>query len=235
MIIIDDGFAAAIDWPLRQKTALSLIAEANRNNRTLYVASTAKRALADTGMLSPLAYDNARALIQELVPKAWNTDRAVLTARLNALQPLKHADIFWLADGLVAKNEQAGLKAFVTALHRHGAVRIFMQDAQKLPVLIQTPQLQGQTLRVPLKRFSAKSRANYRLVAKENSGKINANVNIAFAPGKTTATAAIELPSAIRNRLEQLTLSDPPPCGGHLPDGSALAAPAGRFARYRGT
>lgn len=228
VIVIDDSFAAAPGWPLRRKTAISLVDEASRNNRPLYVTTTAASRDADSAALSPLSHDSARALISKLKPKAWAADRSALMARLNALPPLENADIFWLADGLTRENAKNSLPELIAAFDRHGTLRVFVEDAADLPVMIETPTLQDGILHVPLKRFSVEGSASHRLIARENSGKISADIKAQFAPSENTVSATINLPSAIRNRIDMLTLPDAAHAGGtYLMDPRWLRRPVG--------
>ena len=76
VLVIDDGWAAARDWPARQAIADQAIIQADREGRAVIILTTA----ADTRGAAPeasglLRPDEARNTIGAIAPKPWPTDR----------------------------------------------------------------------------------------------------------------------------------------------------------------
>src|SRR5262252_4244832 len=70
LLVVDDGWAAARDWPTRQGALTELLAEAEREDRQVVLVTTA---ITDqpAAALTPLRAADARAAIQALLPKPW--------------------------------------------------------------------------------------------------------------------------------------------------------------------
>src|SRR5437667_3805326 len=82
LFVVDDGWAAARDWPARQAALTQLLAEAEREERQVVLATTAAPAAAEPpAALAPLRAADARAAVQALQPKPWPVDRRAALAQ----------------------------------------------------------------------------------------------------------------------------------------------------------
>ena len=85
-LVVDDGWAAAHDWPARQAALAELLAEAEREDRQVVLVPTAPTAVDEAApALRPVRAADARAAVQALLPKPWPVDRRAALARLEAL------------------------------------------------------------------------------------------------------------------------------------------------------
>jgi hypothetical protein len=113
IFIVDDGWAAAHDWPLRQAALAELLSEAAREDRQVVLVTTAP--LPTNEPLAPLTVvraADARAAIQALQPKPWPVDRRAALARLTALSMPDANSAVWLSDG-IADNDSEALAAYL--------------------------------------------------------------------------------------------------------------------------
>src|SRR5215469_574684 len=86
ILVVDDGWAAASDWPARQAALGDLLAEAERETRQVVLVTTAPSGNdAAAAPLAPISAADARAAIEALQPKPWPVDRRAALARLRAL------------------------------------------------------------------------------------------------------------------------------------------------------
>src|SRR6266446_5403879 len=121
IFVVDDGWAAAHDWPLRQAAIAEFLAEAGREERQVVLVTTAP--LPTNEPLAPLAAvraADARAAIQALQPKPWPVDRRAALARLTALSMPDANSAVWLSDS-IADNDSEALAARTGAAPLSGA------------------------------------------------------------------------------------------------------------------
>ena len=113
LVVVDDGWAAARDWPARQAAVADLLAEAEREDRQVVLVATAPPATNEPAApLTPMRAADARAAVQALQPKPWPVDRRAALARLEAFSLADATAAFWLSDG-VADGESQALAAYL--------------------------------------------------------------------------------------------------------------------------
>src|SRR5262249_51625025 len=101
LIIVDDGWAAARDWPARPAGLIDLLAEAEREDRQVVLVTTAPVTASESAdPLAPIRAADARAAVQALQPKPWPVDRRAALVRLEALLRAGPIPVFWLSDGV---------------------------------------------------------------------------------------------------------------------------------------
>src|SRR5690348_5704452 len=101
VLVIDDGWAAARDWPNRQAALVELLAEAEREDRQVVLLTTAPTAVDEPpAALRPVRAADARAAVQALQPKPWPVDRRASLTRLEALSLPGTSSAVWLSDGV---------------------------------------------------------------------------------------------------------------------------------------
>ena len=120
VMVVDDGWASAADWPLRQQKMNELLDQAEREDRPVQVLSTAVAAPGEplqVSQLMPAA--DARRIVTALAPKPWPVDREAALAAIQSITVNGSAHVVWLANGL----GQDGDAAFAEALQRLAACR----------------------------------------------------------------------------------------------------------------
>ena len=101
VLVVDDGWAAAHDWPARQAALAELLAEAEREDRQVVLVTTAPTAVDEPAApLRPVRAADAGAAVQALLPKPWPVDRRAALARLEALSLPEASSAVWLSDGV---------------------------------------------------------------------------------------------------------------------------------------
>src|SRR5690349_16225036 len=103
ILVVDDGWAAARDWPARQAALIDLLGEADREDRQVVLVTTAPTASDEPPAAStPMRAADARAAIEPLQPKPWLVNRRAALARLEGLSLPDANSAIWLSDGIAA-------------------------------------------------------------------------------------------------------------------------------------
>lgn len=199
LLVVDDGWAAAPDWPERQAALKALVDQAERENRAVAVLPTALPA--DGGPLVPsdvMSAGEARSVVQSLQPKPWPSDREAARNALRTIDFDGRANIFWLADGLAS--DAAADRAFISEMQRLGDLTVLVQPEESLPLVQLPPATRADALTVRLLRASPGGRRIVTVRASAEDGRSLAVEQAEFAPGEKQAEVSIELPVELRNR-----------------------------------
>ncbi len=192
LLIVDDGWAAAKDWRVRQEAALGLISEAA--DQLIYVAGT-------TEPLSPQAEnaDDAAKHLRASVPLALPTNRLKALAQIAALSPApKH--IVWLADGL----DSGTAKDFAEGLAKIATLQVLSPPNSQNPIALGKPAVSGSEIVVEVLANSA--RASGAIVqALAGDGHILAESKV-DVKGAGASQAHLAVPVELRNTIQSLTI-----------------------------
>ncbi len=198
LLIVDDGWAAARNWPKRQEALQNILAEAQRAGRVVTLATTTPTNR-PTNLGGSAASDVVNA-IRAIQPQALNTDRLALLTRLKSEKP-KADQVIWLTDGL-----DNSAKEFVTGLSQLYGNNI---AALKLPedanLALARPLVDGGDIKVTaLQGAAANTKATIEATA--GNGRILAEAAVDFT-GANTASAKLTLPIELRNEIQSISIA----------------------------
>jgi hypothetical protein len=206
LIIVDDTWAAAKDWPLRRTMLNEIVGEARESNVTLALATTAPAARE-----ADIVARDADAMLKQIAalePKALGPDRARLLARLKAgFDAAASLHVIWLSDGLDQASATAFAEGLTSLAGGSAKVDAILPDAATLPMAFASPSTEGGQLKVHLLRPSSSivsRETNVRAVAA--NGRSLAEVKVAFAANSAQAEAALDLPIELRNEVQRLEI-----------------------------
>lgn len=219
-LIIDDDWAAAAGWAARQSTAGDMIDHAERQGRPIVLVPTAP---APEGAAPPppalMSADQARRAIQTLQPKPWPSDRAAAINNLLAdstLRGQRPGDVMWLGNAIEqptgaesAKTAAGGIvtmAALTQRLRALGAVTLFSASEGQRPIVLRQPVTDGPALEVRAERVDAVGGRGIQVRALAADGETLARVPVVFSAGKRSASARLDLPAELRNRLARLEI-----------------------------
>jgi hypothetical protein len=210
LLVIDNGWAAATDWPARRDAALLVVAAAAREGRGVAILATARNAANGTpqiaGVMTAAA---AQQMLEALQPEPWPVDRAAAAA---ALANAPGVTRIYIADGIT---DGPGFAAFMRNLQPDRVLSDGVAAALLLP-----PQLAADG---GLVAHLAAGPPSSTVLAETASGAVLARA----AVGKS-GDATINLPIAVSNMVARLVLEGPPSAGGTvLLDGQAHGVVAG--------
>jgi hypothetical protein len=203
VLAIDDGWAAARNWPQRQAMMMDLIDKAERGERPVMVVTTAAadtgEVPAPTGLMRP---DEARTHVRALVPKPWPADRAAARARLDRVKLPGQGFAVWISDGLASPDD----RAFAQRLQEFGGLRVATDPPERQPHVLLPPGSDGNdwVARVLRPHGAVAERLHLRALAAD--GRLLAREPVEFAAGALKAEVKISLPGELLNELARLEI-----------------------------
>ena len=231
LIVLDNGWAAARDWPQRIAALDTLLARAGRAGEPVRLLTTAPD---DGGSIAAIGPPRAAALVRADVdasrPRAWNTDRAAAARVLDALAGPEGAGpvgrIVYVADGLAT----VGDAALRRALHRLGPVSEWRASAADLGLML-PPIASVATLIARIGAMPEPVARPVTISAQDSDGGTLARVSGTITAGAHDAAVPIRLPVEVRNRIARLVLAGTPgPAGLRLLDEGDRRRPVGLLA-----
>ena len=195
LIVIDDGWASARDWPGRQWALGDILDQAASLNRPVAVVTTAPAA--GTEEIQLLRPEDARDRVRAIHPKPWAVDRQRALKRIQdtaALAASPPSDVIWLTDGLAG-----GLAApedWLDGLRRIAPVRVVRDPPDRAIIQLRPPTSDGAALNIAAARSTGEGARTVWLRATSANGTVSARQPMEFANGKAavrfsiTATAA---------------------------------------------
>ncbi|WP_428395105.1 DUF4159 domain-containing protein [Lichenicoccus sp.] len=233
LIVLDDGWAAARDWPQRITALDTLLARAGRAGEPVRLLTTAPD---DVGALTAIGAPRAAALVRADVdarrPNAWNTDRMAAARALDALVGSEAGGpigrVVYVADGLATQGDAALRRALHRSLHQAGAaVSEWRASAADLRVML-PPVASTATLTARIGAIPEPVARPVTVSAQDADGGTLARVTGTIAAGAHDAAVPIRLPVEVRNRIARLVLAGTPgPAGLRLLDEGDRRRPVG--------
>jgi hypothetical protein len=209
LVVLDDGWASAADWPNRTAAAEAAIAAAERAERPVALLATAPSADGRTPAIDgPMPPAAARARLAALTPLPWPPDHAA-AARALAGWHEQGTSLLFIDAGL--REGEADL-AFRSALSRAGAVT----DARATgsAPLLQTPVTVNGHLILRLAAAPQPVARRFEVLAQGSDGRTLNRVTLPLAADASAAQAPLGLPTILANSVTRLVLSGGPTAGG---------------------
>jgi hypothetical protein len=206
ILVVDDGWAAAGDWPARQAALDDLLAEAEREGRQIVLVTTAP-ASGDTvpSPLHPIRAVDARAAVAALQPKPWPVDRRAALARLKALSAPDANSAIWLSDGLADDGGATALAAYLDDL---GSLRYLSAGPGAAPLLLGAGDRAAKDLNVVLHSLPAAKPRLYEVRASGADGRLLDRRAATLAPGAAAAEIQLAMPTELRNQTTRIEIED---------------------------
>ncbi len=208
LLVIDNGWAAAADWPARMRAAGVALGRAARAGRQAALLATADDEAGATPVATPvMSAADLRARLTSLHPQAWPADRAGAAAALRAF-PDRAAGIVYIPDGLT---DGPGFDAFAAALRERGSVVEFCCGPP--PRLLLAPVSESDRLLARVAQVPQAAATKAVVLAQTGDGRTLARTEVTIPAGAATASAPISGPPELRNRLSRLVLEGAPSAG----------------------
>ncbi|HEV8680397.1 MAG TPA: DUF4159 domain-containing protein, partial [Stellaceae bacterium] len=216
-LIIDDGWTAARDWGRRQRAAIDLLAEAEREDRQIVLVTTAAPASGEPPPpLAPIRAADARAAVQALLPKPWPGDRQAALARLKAMNLPQIGTAVWLSDGV----DDGAAGTLADYLAEHGTLRYVAAEEAGAPRLIAADAdpagPAGKEFGVVVRSLPATLPRSITVRASGEDGAVLARKTVTLAPGDDAVAVRLTLPNELRNRVARIEVEGEESAGGVL-------------------
>jgi hypothetical protein len=208
LLVVDDGWAAAPDWPARAAAAQAALDTAAREGRRAALLTTAPTGLPDAGRPSALMpAEELRARVTALRPKSWAPDRAAALAGFQSWRQNNPGalSILWLADGVEHQAEGDGASPLAEALAAAGPLTLARADGRATRLLL-PPRAEPDRLLISLRQTPAPVAGQATVLARTGDGRALASATVDLPAGATAGEAALELPLEIRNQVVRLDI-----------------------------
>jgi hypothetical protein len=203
VLLIDNGWAAAKDWPARQTAIKDMIAQAEREDRRVVLVPTAPAAGDEAGRpLSLARAADARAAAQHIQPSPWPVDRKAALARLEALAPSGTVDVVWISDGL----DDGEATALAERLQRFGSLRFLSEEGSGLARLVAPPERENADLTVAVRRATGGQEQQVSVRVTGDDGRLLAREPAHLAAGARSTDVRLAMPSELRNRAMRVEI-----------------------------
>ncbi|WP_448191438.1 DUF4159 domain-containing protein [Azospirillum sp. sgz301742] len=205
MLVVDNGWASARDWPSRRRAMEEVVGQADRQSRPVIVLATAPPAAGDkiaaSAALPPV---EARRLIQALEPNPWPTDRAAALEAVKGLRVTGSLHSVWLADGVGDPNA----RNLAAALQRLGSVEVLDDSVARPPHLLLPPAPEGTALVTRIVRADASRPEPVTVRLGAGDGRLLTRETVAFEAGQKTRDLRLEVPVELRNEAASLRIEN---------------------------
>lgn len=200
LLLVDNGFGAATDWPERMAIAESRVAAATREGRPVALVGLAETPGEITLSEPRAALDRLRAL--PLQPHA--PDRVAHLPRIDAfLRNSPEAETIWISDGLAISDDGA----FLARLRQEaGSNRLSIHASPADQRALTSAENLAGALVVKVLRPSTNAAASGQVRALDLKGLPLGDVPFVFGPTETQTTARLTLPIEVRNAVSRLEL-----------------------------
>jgi Domain of unknown function (DUF4159)/Aerotolerance regulator N-terminal len=210
LLVVDNGWAAATDWPRRIQAAQNVLDRAARAGRQAALLATAEPETGAAPQATPaMPIADLRARLAALHPQPWPPDRAgAATALANWRRDngSAGASVVYIADGLTHGPDYAG---FARAVGDVGPITELCCDTAPARLLL-PPRSEADRLVARVAQVPQPIAGQDVVLAQSGDGRTLARATLDLPPGATTAEAGIVLPPELRNRLSRLVLAGPP-------------------------
>jgi hypothetical protein len=204
IFVVDDGWAAARDWPARQAALNNLLAQADREDRQVVLVTTSPTGTDEPPAgLTPMRAADARAAIESLLPKPWPVDRRAALARLEMLSLPDTSSAIWLSDEL---SDGDGNKELAAYLAKRGSLRYLAAPAAEAPLMLAAGDPNAQDVAVVLRSVPTPAPRLYQMRASGDDGRLLARQATTIEPGAKAADVLLAFPSELRNRISRIEI-----------------------------
>ncbi len=208
ILVVDDGWAAAPDWPARMVAAGAALDRAERAGRPASLLTTARSGQDAAPVLSPtMSVADLRPRLAALHPQPWPPDHKAAAAALKGAS----GTVVYIADGVA----DVGDDVFHAALTSVGQVTEIAPAAPTAPVLL-PPRAEADRLVARMTMLPEPVATDVAVLAQSGDGRTLARATTHVSQGATEAEMPIVLPPELRNRLTRLLLEGPASAGASL-------------------
>ncbi len=203
VLIVDNGWAAAAEWPERREAIEAAIDRAGRDGRTIVFAPTAP----GQPVSEPLSPDEARERLAGLTPQPYAPDRAALAATLERdLAGKTDYSVLWLSDGLDYGEGDALMNAIAKLRGSTGSFAMLRPGKDDSPIAL--GQAAGEGAGLAARVLSTGEGSHVGVVkAVTARGEPLGDAQFSLADGAKEATATFDLPLEIRNQVARLEIA----------------------------
>ncbi len=209
LIVVDDGWASAADWPDRVAAARAALDAAAREDRAVALLATAPNESGESPRpTTPLPAPEARARLAALRPKPWAPDRAAAAAALPTWRAA-HGDraaVLLVSDGLAHGAESAD--PLPAALAEMGSLSVARRDDGRPVRVLPPPRAEADRLVLTVRQSPSPVAGEAGVLARTADGRTLARAAVPVPAGAAEAEGSLELPVEVREQVVRLELAE---------------------------
>ena len=205
VLIVDNGWSAAAQWPERVRMVDRMIDEAETQSRPVVVVPTASPAKTISARVEAPA--QARSTAAALQPQPFQPNRPDTAAALEAVLAGKgQTSVVWLSDGIDHSSEARAFAERLSALAGGGTFAIVEDPAGKEALGAVAGLGRDGKLEVAVKRVGGASREGM-LHAFSARGQRLGESPFHLSAGQASASSTFELPLELRNQVTRVEVA----------------------------
>lgn len=208
LLVVDDSWAAARDWPQRRQAMAEVVADAARRQRPMLLLTTARPP--DGGAVTvqgPLSAGAMQSRIAALAPKPWPSDRPAARQAVAAMDHDRVTEVIWIADGLETPDRDGRQLAGVLQSLGGGVTVLDGQSGRSLSLLNDGG---GEQPMVAVRSLPSATPQRLAIRGLDAAGQALAREEATIPAGADHAAITLRLPVELRNRLAWLDIEDEP-------------------------
>lgn len=208
LIVIDNGWEAAVNWDVRQKMLERVAGQAARADRSVILLPTAPPA--DGGlsrMIGPLRSGEIQDTIKSIKPMPWAKNPAKVAADVLGGEALAgNPYIIWLGDGFSGE----GSDDFMSRLATLGKVLYVADDKTNTPIFLDPVNPEDKDLIVKVTAADISFPLHVTLLAEARDGRVLAQSGAELSPENKTAKARFDLLPELRHQVFRVFAREKP-------------------------
>jgi len=197
VMIVDNGWAAAGNWPAITREAEALVKQSISENQKVAFVTTADPLANNTAGFIPA--NEALKEVRATQPTPYQPNREKALLELEQLD-LSGADVFWLSDGV----DYGFASKLSTRLGDGAQTKVFSPNSETSALLGGTTEESANGFRSVWHRLDNTSLRTHTIIAYGPKGRVIGRSDLQFAPGSKTSEANFELPAELRNQVSVL-------------------------------
>ncbi|WP_374831540.1 DUF4159 domain-containing protein [Paenochrobactrum pullorum] len=198
-LIIDNGWASALEWQLRLDTAESLIKQAEEAEQPIYLFATAENSEQTFG---PFDGESARKALNLIKPRAVSLQRGFAFERVEtALEKAGRPHIAYLSDGLKTAGDELAFRRLNKVA---GSVDWYPSDIASL-VVLNNAENTNDSLKITATRAADnKAPQQFSVIAYDQKNRSLGRADVQFLANEVNTTADFFAPVEMRNDVTML-------------------------------
>ncbi len=202
LLVLDNDWASARDWPTRVDTAKRIAALAERNGRAITLIASAD---APNQEFAPTDARTVAARLDALQPRPYEAGRAAIAAAMTpALAAHPFGGVAWLTSGLGGTDAEAFARFLSDTVK--APVALYAGDGATL-IGLAPPAGGSDSLTLPVIRSDGRLAGAGILEARDLKGRSVGTAPFAFKPGETKSEAVFDLPTELRNEIVRVEIA----------------------------
>lgn len=201
MLVVDNGWAAARNWPHRVTEMDKAIDRAEKQNRPIIMLATAPGPEGTPPHISAAMSPNeARAMMKDLKPQAWPTDHKAVAEAVSAMSGSKPSALL-LSDGVDDENATS----MVQALKDKTDLTVVRDKDGNGPRLLMPTGATRDALTVTVRRID-KEKTGLTISASDETGHILVQEKAFFKDGESEAKVVFKVAANARRLWSKLSI-----------------------------